>query len=325
MRANDLPLSKCLITYYTEHAQYLKRADTERGNLSKWLEFFQDTYVHKIRSAEQRDFIRHLVKQNYAKSTIEGIFKTGIASIKFAWQEGMLADNIAVINIQKELKNTKPAKSKGRPLEISEMVRLFEVAESPRIIRFLMILIGTACRPTAAIELTGAQFDLKANTINLLPANTVQNNKYRPTVKLPSFLRLLYHPDNICTQRPLATERMTRPMHTIRTQWNTLKKQSGLEGDVVPYSVRHTIARWLRMCAVDPWHVSAQLGHGRQGSQITEIYAPSDPNYLSDAVEAIEGYFSLIYSQSPKLQQMPELKNYEPRCGLVAKYKELIS
>ena len=46
----------------------------------------------------------------------------------------------------------------GRPLKIAELARLLQEA-ADRLHLMLMILIGTACRQEAALELTGNQLD----------------------------------------------------------------------------------------------------------------------------------------------------------------------
>lgn len=80
----------------------------------------------------------------------------------------------------------------------------------------------------------------------------------------------------------------------------------------------------MRACSVDPWYVSAQLAHKRKGSEITEVYAEFDPTYLSDVLEAIEGYFAVIYSKSPELRRFMDGTSYKVRCDLVAKYQEIL-
>ena len=52
----------------------------------------------------------------------------------------------------------------------------------------LMILIGTACRPEAALELTGAQLDFEDRLIDLNPRGRAQTKKFRPVVKMPEAL-----------------------------------------------------------------------------------------------------------------------------------------
>src|SRR4029077_18792714 len=75
----------------------------------------------------------------------------------------------------------------GRPLKIAELARLLQ--EAPDHLRLLlMILIGTACRPEAALELTGAQLDFEDRLIDLNPRGRAQTKKFRPVVKMAETL-----------------------------------------------------------------------------------------------------------------------------------------
>ena len=74
----------------------------------------------------------------------------------------------------------------------------------------------------------------------------------------------------------------------IRTSWRKARANAGLDAEVQPYSLRHTIARWLRAHSVPVWEVAAQLGHSIQTHNITERYAPYDPAYLKAATAAID-------------------------------------
>lgn len=319
---DNLELSRCLLEYYEQHAKFLARADTERHNLSLWLEFFNEKLVREVRPSEQRRFLSHLAGLGYAKSTIEGIFKSGTAALNFAWKNDMLLSNVPILSPGKELKKFSFEKrARWRALHINEVVRLIDAAGTDRLIRFIMILIATGARPAAALEIEGQQINLKANTLSLLRPGTEQNNKYRPTVRLPSFIRAIYHQHNICSQRKVHLN-PAKPMDSIKTSWNTARRKSGLDDLVVPYSIRHTMAKWLRTVGVDSWHTSGQLGHRQAGAEITEIYASFDPAYLAAALDAIEGYFAIVYSKSEKLQSAPWLKKYTPRCGLVAEFEK---
>jgi len=68
---------------------------------------------------------------------------------------------------------------------------------------------------------------------------------------------------------------------------------------VNPYSLRHTVARWLRKEGVPAWEVAAQLGHKRLEFSNTEIYAPFDPSYLNQAVAGID---KLLHTLSCELR-----------------------
>lgn len=69
-----------------------------------------------------------------------------------------------------------------------------------------------------------------------------------------------------------------------------MRKATGFGLDVTPYSIRHTMARHLRICGVPAWEVSAQLGHKQSGLSVTEIYAPFAPEYLATSVLEIDKY-----------------------------------
>ena len=73
-----------------------------------------------------------------------------------------------------------------------------------------------------------------------------------------------------------------------------MRRELAFDDDVVPYSLRHTMARHLRASGVDGWEVAAQLGHKQLGLSTTEIYAPFAPNYLSSSVEELDKYLQHI-------------------------------
>ncbi|MEE4378229.1 MAG: hypothetical protein V2J55_12075 [Candidatus Competibacteraceae bacterium] len=75
---------------------------------------------------------------------------------------------------------------------------------------------------------------------------------------------------------------------------------------MTPYSLRHTLTRWLRSQSVPAWEVAAQLGHRAPGTSTTEIYAPFDPAYLTQAVRAIDAYFTILRDNCVPLQNLDE-------------------
>ena len=312
---DDLELSRCLLEYWKQHAKHLKRKDAERRNSGYWIEFFPKKLVREIRPIEQRRFIDALKDKGFAKGTIESIFKTGSAAINYAWKNEMLMNPIPVVSVGQHLAKYKmPKTERWRPLQIEEAALLFDNANNDRLIRYMMLLIGCSSRPTAAIEVCGSRIDKKAGTIDLLLTGEAQTNKYRPTVRLPSFIKAIYHEQNLVSQ-----SEMVPNLNNLRNrQWTAMRERAGLDELVVPSSFRHTMARWLRAQGVEPWHASSQLGHKRKGNEITEIYAPNDPAYLEEALAAVEEYFAKVYEKSTALKQFEGLKSYSPRCGLVA-------
>ncbi|MCD9458925.1 hypothetical protein [Marinibactrum halimedae] len=321
-----MELSVCLLEYYKGHCQNLTRADAEARQLEKWIEYFPEALVKEVRPPQQKEFLESLVSQGYSKSYVESIFKSFKAAVTYCLRYEILSTSVPFVKPTDVLNKYKLKKvERWRPITIDECALLLENANTDRLVRYVMILIACACRPSAAIELTGKnQIDLGLGTITLLLPEKTQTNKYRPIVKLPSFIRAIYHDDNICSQDRIELH-PKRPLDSIRSSWNTARKNAGLDILVTPYSIRHTIARWLRLCGVMPWHTSTQLGHQKEGYEVTELYAPNDPNYLDDAAQAIEAYFAILYERSPKLRSREWLGRYRHPKGLAKDYQSKAS
>lgn len=52
-----------------------------------------------------------------------------------------------------------------------------------------------------------------------------------------------------------------QPVKKINKAWRALREAAELDRSVNPYSIRHTVARWMRQHGVGAWEVAAQLGH----------------------------------------------------------------
>jgi hypothetical protein len=64
---------------------------------------------------------------------------------------------------------------------------------------------------------------------------------------------------------------------------------AGLDARVTPYSIRHGIARDMHKRPVPTEQIKLFLGHLPSGPDATTpIYAPYEPDFLADAIQAIE-------------------------------------
>ena len=145
-------------------------------------------------------------------------------------------------------------------------------------------MVGTVARPAAIYDLIHSRIDLEHDLVQLNPIGRVENKKYRPTVKLPATLR-----DHM-GEGPFLLMKNGRNIKSVKSAWRRMRDATGFGKDVTPYSIRHTMARHLRICGVPAWEVAAQLGHKQSGMSTTEIYAPIDPAYLAMSVSALDNY-----------------------------------
>jgi len=151
-------------------------------------------------------------------------------------------------------------------------------------------LIGTACRPEAAYELTGEQLDFENRLIDLNPPGRAQTKKIRPVVKMPESLAVILKG---APKGRLITYQ-GKPVKNARNSWRAMRTKCKLDDRVQPYSIRHTMARWMRKEGVSAWDTAAQLGHKSRDHRITELYAPLNPDYLETPTLAIESYFGAL-------------------------------
>ena len=189
------------------------------------------------------------------------------------------------------VKNIGVVPPRGRPLDIGEIAQLIRTAQSSHLRDFIIMMMATASRPDAILDLTFDRCDHKNGLIILNTSDRPQTKKHRPTVKMPDqakgyLLRLEQKAscDHVISFRG-------KPIKKLKTIWKTTRASAGLDDQVNPYSLRHTIARHLRRESVPAWEVAAQLGHKVRGASTTEIYAPFDPTYLSQSKQAIDALF----------------------------------
>lgn len=183
---------------------------------------------------------------------------------------------------------------KGRPISVGEMAKLFAAATEPNLFIFLLLLANTLARPGALFDLRRQQFDADHNLLNLNPKGRKQNKKHRPIVPVTSTLRpwleLVIDPQGYYIHRLDSYARI----YSLDPAWNRMRNKAGLH-DVTPYSFRHGMSRELRKRRVPLEEIKLFLGHKPLGSdKTTEIYAPFDPDYCTNAREAIDDVMSQI-------------------------------
>ena len=79
-----------------------------------------------------------------------------------------------------------------------------------------------------------------------------------------------------------------KPFASIKTGWRNARTSTGLGEACNPYSLRHTVGKWLRSESVLPWEVAGLMGHKLPGYTITEIYAGADSQHTAAAKTALD-------------------------------------
>jgi len=298
---SSLTLAQVLLDYYNGHAVNLASGPSIKICCGYWSEFFdEETVLDATKIQRLEAFTQWLQEKGHSTAYMQRIMGVGKAALNRAFKRGYIEHVPYIPSIKVNYGD-----SKGRPLSQKEVALLLTHA-SDHMRLFIMIMLGTACRPAAAFDLTGVQLDFENRLIELNPHGRMQTKKIRPLVKMPETLALVLEG---APNGHLITYK-GKPVKCVRTAWRNLRDKCGLDDAVQPYSLRHTMARWLRKSGVSAWETAAQLGHKSRENRTTEIYAPFAPDYLTAASEAIDAYFGALranYAPVPKRYFQPKI------------------
>ncbi len=283
---NEQPnLPAILQFYYLEHGINLASAGRVKIGVRAWTDYFGDIDVSALRDVcLQEQFHEHLRARGQGNNTINRTLAVGKAAINRAWRRGVIESAPAIVMVKAQ-----PAAPKGRPLEVSEIAALIEATDSEHLIDFILWALATGARPDAVLDLTWEQVDFDNALIELNPPGRAQTTKRRPTVRLPEFIAEMYGVAHFERLRGPVVSYSSQKVKSIRTAWRIARAKAGLDDQVQPYSLRHTVARWLRKDGVPAWQVSAQLGHSISQHSMTERYAAYSPDYLEACVTSLDG------------------------------------
>lgn len=232
------------------------------------------------------DIVRAWTARRRAAGKHDGTIWTELGHLRsvMLWAE-------ALGRIDRAPKIERPSKPppKERYLTRSECERLLNVCSAPHISLAVQLLLGTAARVGAILDLRWDRVDLDRGIIRLA-GDTHANRKGRATVPVHRGLRAALQ-----TARDAATcdnviEYAGRPVKGIKTGFNAACKAAGLAG-VTPHVLRHTAAVHMAEAGVPMAEIAQYLGHG--DSRITErVYARFSPDHLRKAAEVLD--FSTI-------------------------------
>ncbi len=157
--------------------------------------------------------------------------------------------------------------------------------------RWLWLMIGTACRPEAALAFDPL-VQWKDGLVDTHPEGAPRTKKHNPVVAAPPALAAML--DAWRTQ--IQVERKNSPPPKSRGRaWRTMRRALGLPDGYIPKTIRHTVATELRRRGVPAEQMSVLLGHRPADMErMTAVYAKYDPRYLTDAVAALQALLTEV-------------------------------
>lgn len=288
---NQKPLQTVseLLDAHAPYIETLASAEAGRAQVKRLKRLLGDKRLAQLVRRDFEAFRDAALKEGIALSTVDRTLGTLIKAANIAVDNKLLRPGTLTRIPKFFTKNhARSASPKGRLLDLDEIAKLIDAITDVHLMFFIVLLINTASRPGALLELSADQIKLGNERIELNPEGRIQTIKWRPILPIPA--TLLPWVTNLPPGRLITYRR--QPIMEIDTAFITAACRAGLPGRERPYSLRHVIARYMRQTQVPIPEIAVWLGHIQppENPQITLIYSPDSPDYLMNAKTAVESF-----------------------------------
>jgi integrase len=182
---------------------------------------------------------------------------------------------------------------KDRFLTREEAEKLIDGANMPHVRLAIHLMLGTAARVGAILDLTWDQVDFERGLIDLRKRDA-KRRKGRAVVPMTDTLRAVLAEAKEAATTDHVIEWARAPVASIRNGFQAACRRAGLTG-VSHHTTRHTAAVWMAEAGVPLSEIAAYLGH--TNTIITQkVYAKHQPENLRKAANVLE--------MKPKLRVM---------------------
>lgn len=231
------------------------------------------------------------IGEELTRSYIDGRRLAGIADGTIWTELGHLA---TVLNwaaktgrIERAPRIERPAKPapRDRFLTRAEIDRLLAVESPPHIRVAILLMLTTAARIGAILDLTWSRVDLERGQIDLrLPDSTTR--KGRAIVPINPTLRAALTVARAGALSEYVVEWAGERVGSIRRGFRVACASAGLRG-VTPHVLRHTAAVHMAEGGVPMSVISQYLGHSNE-TITARVYARYSPDYLREAAAILD-------------------------------------
>ena len=174
---------------------------------------------------------------------------------------------------------------KSRWLTKGEVSALMDATTSRHMRLFLLLAVYTGARKGAILDLTWDRVSDDLKIINFNLPGRPESNKRRAIVPTTKKLQEALSAARELAVTPYVIEFNGKPCADIKTSWGKTLKRSGIDHCTI-HDLRRTCATWLVQAGVPTVKVARMLGDSEK--MIEQVYGHHNPEYLSDAITALE-------------------------------------
>lgn len=187
---------------------------------------------------------------------------------------------------------------KDRYLSREEAQLLISKAKTPHVMVAMHLMLATAARVTALLELTWDRVDLGRRLIHLRNPDDPVRRKGRAIVPINDTLFAVLQHAKTGALSDYVIEWAGQPVKSLKRSIASAAAAARVP-DVSAHVFRHTSAVWMAEAGVPMEEISQYLGHS--SVEITRrIYARYSPGYLRKAASALELGLYVVPAGSPE-------------------------
>ncbi|WP_245904804.1 tyrosine-type recombinase/integrase [Pseudoroseicyclus aestuarii] len=229
-----------------------------------------------------RDLCRAYAVKREAAGRSQGTIQTELGHLAMALNFGRAS--LRQASAGDVWRPNKPA-PKDRWLTHEEIDRLLAGAGAPHIRLAIHLLLSTAARVGAILDLTWDRVDLNRGQIDLrLPDS--RTRKGRAVVPMNSGLRTALTAAHDAALSDFVVEYAGGQVKSIRKGFDGAVERAQLK-DVTIHTLRHTAAVHMAAAGIDMRRIAQFLGHTNTATT-ERVYARFAPDHLADAAEVLD-------------------------------------
>jgi len=191
---------------------------------------------------------------------------------------------------------------RDRYLTKEEVYKLLDCATMPHIKLSMHLMLGTAARISALLELTWDRVDFERMQIQLRNPDDKTFRKGRAIIPINNTLIAALQEAKGAALTNYVIEWAGAPVKSLKKGIATTARNAGIS-DVSPHVFRHTAAVWMAEAGIHMSKIAQYLGHS--STSVTEkVYARFSPSHLRGAASVLE---------LPVRHENPQTRFNEPR------------
>lgn len=210
-----------------------------------------------------------------------------------------------LINHAPEIERPNKPAPKDRHLTKDEVRAILAAAALPHVKLVIHLMLATAARVGALLELTWDRVDFQRRLIHLIDPEQRARRKGRATVPINDTLLAALQDAKQGALSEYVVEWGGEKVKSVRKSIATAAKEAELD-DVSPHVFRHTAAVWMAEAGISMAEIAQYLGHSTPAITY-RVYARYSPDHLRKAASALDvGIYEVrLGSSEPTKRNVP--------------------